>query len=54
MRKILQPVYFIHKAVLIEYQPLEKDAVNCRTSVNSVAVVAFYTGDEFLRRQYKK
>ncbi|XP_022796822.1 uncharacterized protein LOC111335223 isoform X4 [Stylophora pistillata] len=42
------------KAVLIEYQPLEKDAINCRTSVNSVAVVAFYTGNEFLRRQYKK
>ncbi|XP_078367466.1 uncharacterized protein LOC144651409 isoform X2 [Oculina patagonica] len=42
------------KAVLIEYQPLEKDAIKCRTSVNSVAVVAFYTGDEFLRRQFKK
>jgi len=42
------------KVVLIEYQPLEKDAINCRTSVNSVAVLAFYTGDEFLRRQYRK
>lgn len=42
------------KTLLIEFQPLEKDAIKCRTSVNSVAAVAFYTGDEFLRRQYKK
>ncbi|KAJ7319161.1 hypothetical protein OS493_036674 [Desmophyllum pertusum] len=55
----IQPDSFVlsertSKVVLIEYQPLEKDAINCRTSVNSVAVVAFYNGDEFLRRQYKK
>lgn len=46
--------YSFLQTLLIEFQPLEKDAIKCRTSVNSVAAVAFYTGDEFLRRQYKK
>ncbi|XP_074619097.1 uncharacterized protein LOC141877946 isoform X2 [Acropora palmata] len=42
------------KTVLVDFQPLEKDAVKCRFVVNSVAVIAFYTGDEFMRRQYKE
>ena len=42
------------QTILVEFQPLEKDAVKCRFVVSSVAVIAFYTGDEFMRRQYKK
>ncbi|XP_068724654.1 centrosomal protein of 192 kDa-like isoform X2 [Montipora capricornis] len=42
------------KTLLVEFQPLEKDAIKCRTAVNSVAVIAMYTGDEFMRRQYKR
>ena len=54
LRLLFHWLFSFLQTLLIEFQPLEKDAIKCRTSVNSVAAVAFYTGDEFLRRQYKK
>lgn len=46
-------IVFLQQVVVV-YQPLENDAIKCKSEISTVATLAFYNGDEGIRQQYKR